>query len=235
MIPEDCDKVLSFAVATLHAECRIMCAGFLTLVRIHINRAHIFSRGLSKIHALAKSAGRELSLKMYGKGMDVFYSDANGTHHQCTVVEVHLDDLQEPYYTIRFKDGREKQTDNKHLTTHDFDFLDEVLYNDSGKGLYRAVVLSNDTHPSLLPDHPTYLVRILATGKLRMVHGYSLQRIVHPGPHDGRIVEGYCKDRRNSDHSGSISCPRKSTQFGSKHRKSDRMSGSRSWDGTRAA
>lgn len=119
--------------------------------------------------------------------------------------------------------------------THDFDFLDEVLYNDSGKGLYRAVVLSNDTHPSLPPDHPTYLVRILATGKLRMVHGYSLQRIVHSGPCDRNEVEGYCKDRRNSDHSSIINFTRKTTRFRSQHKKPDRMSGSRSWDGTWAA
>lgn len=168
---------------------------------------------------------------MYDKGMNVYYYNANGIQHQCTVVEVHLDDIQEPYYTIRFEDGREKQTDNKHLTIYDYDFLDEVLYNDSGKGLYRAVVLNHDTHSSLPPDHPTYLVRILATGKLRMVHGYSLQRIIHRS----NEVEGYCKDRRNSDHSSSISFTRKTTRFVSKHRKPDRMSGSRSWDGTRAA
>ena len=46
--------------------------------------------------------------------MTVGYKNASGVRG-CTIVEAHLDDMLEPYYTIRLEDGREKQTDDAHI------------------------------------------------------------------------------------------------------------------------
>ena len=47
--------------------------------------------------------------------MDVYYK-RNDNVESAKILEVHLDDFLEPYYTIKLEDGREKQTDNAHLT-----------------------------------------------------------------------------------------------------------------------
>jgi len=53
---------------------------------------------------------------MYPKGMTIYYkNNFTNTKTPAVVLDVHLDDLMEPYYTIRLEDGREKQTDNAHL------------------------------------------------------------------------------------------------------------------------
>jgi len=51
---------------------------------------------------------------LHKKGMNVFYK-SSGTTMSARILDVHMDDLLEPYYTIQFKDGREKQTDNSHI------------------------------------------------------------------------------------------------------------------------
>ncbi|KAL3771144.1 hypothetical protein ACHAW5_009928 [Stephanodiscus triporus] len=59
--------------------------------------------------------GNWKTVPMYERGMDVNYRNADGVQG-CTILTVHLDDLLEPYYTIRLQDGKEKQTDNAHIT-----------------------------------------------------------------------------------------------------------------------
>ena len=48
--------------------------------------------------------------------MDVYYKSNGAIVSSAHIVDVHLDDLLEPYYSIRLEDGREKQTDNAHIT-----------------------------------------------------------------------------------------------------------------------
>jgi len=53
---------------------------------------------------------------LYLKGAEVRYRSASLPLQAATVVGVHQDNLLEPYYTIRMREGgREKQTDNAHL------------------------------------------------------------------------------------------------------------------------
>ena len=42
------------------------------------------------------------------KGLSVSYKSADGVM-DALILDVHLDDLLEPYYTIKLPDGREKQ------------------------------------------------------------------------------------------------------------------------------
>jgi hypothetical protein len=51
---------------------------------------------------------------LYQANTKVYYT-YNGQTEQATVVTVHYDDLLEPYYTISVQ-GRERQTDNRHLS-----------------------------------------------------------------------------------------------------------------------
>ena len=52
----------------------------------------------------------------YKMGTTVIYVDDYGVQ-KCTVIAVtDTDDCMEPYYTVQFPDGKEKQTDNDHLT-----------------------------------------------------------------------------------------------------------------------
>jgi hypothetical protein len=53
---------------------------------------------------------------MYKAGMDVYYKSNGVIVSSAHILDVHLDDLLEPYYSIRLEDGREKQTDNAHIT-----------------------------------------------------------------------------------------------------------------------
>ena len=58
--------------------------------------------------------GQWKTVPYYEKGMSVSYVNVYGVQ-TCTVIAVDLDDCMEPYYTVRFPDGKEKQTDNDHL------------------------------------------------------------------------------------------------------------------------
>ena len=60
---------------------------------------------------ISASAGGPL----HQKGMNVFYQSYGSTVTPAVILDVHLDDELEPYYTIRLEDGREKQTDNGHI------------------------------------------------------------------------------------------------------------------------
>ena len=55
------------------------------------------------------------AVPMYEAGMVVDYTNSGSTQ-TCEVLSAHLDDLMEPYYTVRLEDGREKQTDNAHIS-----------------------------------------------------------------------------------------------------------------------
>jgi len=52
---------------------------------------------------------------LYKAEMEVYYRGPQGIT-TALILSTHLDDLLEPYYTIRLPDGREKQTDNAHIS-----------------------------------------------------------------------------------------------------------------------
>mmetsp|Transcript_1883 Transcript_1883/g.3604 ORF Transcript_1883/g.3604 Transcript_1883/m.3604 type:complete len:357 (-) Transcript_1883:416-1486(-) len=67
-----------------------------------------------------KSKGRSLAAgkkksKQLVKGQKAFYRSDKGIS-KVTVVGIHHDAKRESYYTIKLRDGKEKQTDGKHLT-----------------------------------------------------------------------------------------------------------------------
>jgi len=58
------------------------------------------------------------TVPLFKKGMEVYYhnrSPTRGPMMSARILDVHYDDLLEPYYTILREDGVEKQTDNDHL------------------------------------------------------------------------------------------------------------------------
>jgi len=65
------------------------------------------------------------------KGQKAFYRSSKGIC-KVTVVGVHHDAKLEPYYTIRLKDGKEKQVDGKQLTP--IQELDNSIQKDSSHG-----------------------------------------------------------------------------------------------------
>lgn len=63
----------------------------------------------------AKRGGKASRNPTFLKGQRAFYRSAKGIA-KVTVVGIHHDAKLEPYYTIKLRDGKEKQTDGKHLT-----------------------------------------------------------------------------------------------------------------------
>ena len=54
----------------------------------------------------------------FTKGQSVFYKSAQGIAEEALILEMHVDDLLVPYYTIRLlSSGREKQTDGARIST----------------------------------------------------------------------------------------------------------------------
>ncbi len=184
--------------------------------------------------------GEWKTVPLYESGMIVNYTNAEGTQSG-TVLTVHLDDLMEPYYTVLLQDGKEKQTDNAHISIrvedqhishpHDakeddakrghqgeeeeeeetppvptrsslknrpkverinpsaestaspityiaasFFENDQVLYKSSDGECQRAVVVKLQRDKK---NRPYYVVRLLATGKEKLVYGHRLQPLVH--------------------------------------------------------
>ncbi len=52
----------------------------------------------------------------YEPGQNLEYTDSKNNVTTCEVIRSHLDDDLVPFYDIRMSDGREKQTDNAHLS-----------------------------------------------------------------------------------------------------------------------
>lgn len=86
------------------------------------------------------SNGTHKQVPLYPKGMTVYYKNASlDTKTPATIVDVHMDDLLEPYYTIKFKeDGREKQTDNSHLRLENVPTAEEGADEDEGDNAKEA-------------------------------------------------------------------------------------------------
>lgn len=67
------------------------------------------------VEAKTEDGGTKM-VPLYSAEMDVFYRGPKGVL-EAHILDVHFDDLLDPYYTIRLEDGREKQTDNAHILT----------------------------------------------------------------------------------------------------------------------
>ena len=57
-------------------------------------------------------------VRLYSAETKVYYKNAAGVQY-ATILGVHLDDLLDPFYSVRLEDGREKQTDNAHISLED--------------------------------------------------------------------------------------------------------------------
>jgi hypothetical protein len=60
------------------------------------------------IEAKTENGGKRLVAK-HKKGSSVLYKSQTGIIVGALILDVHLDDLLEPYYTIKLPDGKEKQ------------------------------------------------------------------------------------------------------------------------------
>ncbi|KAL7504354.1 hypothetical protein ACHAXN_003511 [Cyclotella atomus] len=67
------------------------------------------------VEAKTEEGGTRL-VPLYKAEMDVYYRGPQGVISVAHILKSHFDDLLEPYYTIRLEDGREKQTDNAHIS-----------------------------------------------------------------------------------------------------------------------
>ncbi len=65
------------------------------------------------VEAKTEEGGTKM-VPRYAARTKLYYKNADGVQ-MATILESHLDDLLDPYYSIRLADGREKQTDNAHL------------------------------------------------------------------------------------------------------------------------
>ena len=65
------------------------------------------------VEAKTEDGGTKM-VPMYAAQTKLYYRNAHGIQ-MATVLESHLDDLLDPYYSVLLEDGREKQTDNAHL------------------------------------------------------------------------------------------------------------------------
>lgn len=65
------------------------------------------------VEAKTEEGGTKLVPK-YAVGTELYYKNAQGVQ-KATILGSHLDDLLDPYYSIRLECGKEKQTDNAHL------------------------------------------------------------------------------------------------------------------------
>lgn len=73
--------------------------------------------GKSKVDCSQHDADTK-SDQNFTKGQNVFYKSAQGIAEEALIIEVHVDDLLLPYYTIRLlSSGREKQTDGTRIST----------------------------------------------------------------------------------------------------------------------
>ena len=68
------------------------------------------------IKVKTEEGGEQLVPKLK-RGSYALYQAPQGDLVEAVILDVHQDDLLEPYYTIQLPDGREKQTDNAHLST----------------------------------------------------------------------------------------------------------------------
>ncbi|KAL3796977.1 hypothetical protein HJC23_000730 [Cyclotella cryptica] len=66
------------------------------------------------VEAKTEDGGTKV-VPLYKTDMEVYYRGPQGIT-TALILSTHLDDLLEPYYTIRLPDGREKQTDNAHIS-----------------------------------------------------------------------------------------------------------------------
>jgi hypothetical protein len=65
----------------------------------------------------APAPAAKIDASKYHTGETVIYTSSGGETIVCTILKVHLDHELDPFYTITLPDGREKQTDDAHLTS----------------------------------------------------------------------------------------------------------------------
>ena len=65
------------------------------------------------VQAGTESGGTNM-VPLYSNGMRVCYRNAAGAQSDA-ILDARMDNLLEPYYSVRLEDGREKQTDNAHI------------------------------------------------------------------------------------------------------------------------
>jgi hypothetical protein len=111
--------------------------------------------------------GKWKTVPMYEKGMEINYTNANGTQSGI-VLAVHQNNMMEPYYTVLLQDGNEKQTDNAHimLRVEDYDDgLEEAAAGNSGVTLDDLV---EEPAPSRMTDVDDNLCVVCAESRKRV-------------------------------------------------------------------
>ena len=100
----------------------------------HGSKRGILQSAVELTRRSKRASGRSRGKRnTFVKGQKAFYRSAKGIA-KVTVCGIHHDSKLEPYYTIQLRDGKEKQTDGKHLTP-----IQEDVKGSSSKGRQRRV------------------------------------------------------------------------------------------------
>ena len=112
----------------------------------------------------SKSGGRKgkAGSGHFAKGQRAFYRSAKGIT-KVTIVGVHHDSKLVPYYTIQLRDGKEKQSDAKHLTPCE----DVVVVERGGEGGTASVTVRATAAIDRLASHPGHPPRSNRHGRRR--------------------------------------------------------------------
>ncbi|KAL7466279.1 hypothetical protein ACHAXS_006570 [Conticribra weissflogii] len=80
---------------------------------LNLPNSKLTIRGVKMVEAKTEFGSTKF-VPVHQKDKIISYRSKEGIV-EALIVDVHRDDLHEPYYTIRLTDGREKQTDNDHI------------------------------------------------------------------------------------------------------------------------
>ena len=148
---------------------------------------------VSLVERQTEEGGKRL-VKHYGKGMKVYCKNVTGMQ-LCTILDVHLDDPLDLYYTVRIEeDGRVKDTSNAnislepdssfHRTSVMVDSIAEVVDEWSGQLLFRG----NESGIRVLNDVKSYHTAEELTINLYHATGIPPQHLIVKCY--GRVLDG---------------------------------------------
>jgi len=102
---------------------------------------------------------KEITGTKYSAGDHLLYKDSQGNVYNVEVLKVHLDDELVPFYDVKMPDGREKQTDDAHLS------------NPSDPSISNGMTMTSNVPPP--PQDTTEKLRFV----FKMIEGLSYEQL----------------------------------------------------------
>ena len=105
--------------------------------------AHTFNTNSNNNATVAPSVTNVLKMTKFQSGQKVYYKSSSYSG-PVEILKVHFDDALEPFYTIALTDGKEKQTDDAHLS-HEMESMNQMSHDDSRNNGNTNTNNSNET------------------------------------------------------------------------------------------